>query len=70
MGRGVAGDLPAKADVAILGAGVIGCAIADALAGRGLSVVALDPTGIGAAASAGAAGLLAPLVEAPGLGRS
>ncbi len=68
MGRGVAGDLPAKADVAILGAGVIGCAIADALAGRGLSVVALDPTGIGAAASAGAAGLLAPLVEAPGPG--
>ncbi len=68
MGHGAASDLPASADVAILGAGVMGCAIADALSGRGLSVVVLDPTGIGAAASSGAAGLLAPLVEAPGPG--
>lgn len=67
MGRHAA-DLPASADVAILGAGVIGCAIADALSGRGLSVVVLDPTGVAAGASAGAAGLLAPLVEAPGPG--
>ncbi|MDP9266012.1 MAG: FAD-binding oxidoreductase, partial [Chloroflexota bacterium] len=68
MGRGAASDLPGSADVAILGAGVIGCAIADALSGRGLSVAVLDPTGVAAGASAGAAGLLAPLVEAPGPG--
>jgi glycine oxidase len=51
------------ADVLILGAGVIGCAIADELTRRGASVVVLDPRGVGRGASRASAGMLAPFTE-------
>src|SRR5919108_1790830 len=57
-----------RTDALVIGAGVIGAAIADAVAARGREVVVLERAQVGSAASAGAAGLLAPLVEAPGPG--
>ncbi len=57
-----------RTEVLVIGGGVIGVAVADALAGRGIPVVLLERAQIGVAASGGAAGLLAPLVEAPGPG--
>ena len=57
-----------RTDVIVVGGGVIGCAIADAIAARGIKTVLLESHRVAHAASAGAAGLLAPLVEAPGPG--
>jgi glycine oxidase len=57
-----------RTDVLVVGAGVIGVAIADAVAARGIAVVVLERAQVASAASAGAAGLLAPLVEAQGPG--
>jgi glycine oxidase len=48
-------------DVVIVGAGVIGCAIAYALCKREIDVVVLDTNGVGAQASQAATGMLAPL---------
>jgi glycine oxidase len=53
-----------RADVAIVGGGVIGCALARELAGRGLEVVVIEREHPGAEASSAAAGLLAPQAEA------
>jgi glycine oxidase len=49
--------------VLVIGAGVVGVAIADALAGRGAEVTVLDMRGPGRGASAASAGILAPYVE-------
>ena len=50
-------------DVVVIGAGVVGCAIAYELAGRGARVRVIDGRGAGAGATRAAAGMLAPHVE-------
>jgi len=50
-------------DVLILGAGVIGLSLADALAHEGLRVRVLDADRVGGGASGAAAGMLAPITE-------
>ena len=50
--------------VAIIGAGVIGASIADALACRGVRVTMFDMRAPGAGASQASAGVLAPFIEA------
>jgi glycine oxidase len=52
--------------VLIVGAGVIGVAVADALAQRGASVTVLDTRSPGRGASQASAGVLAPYTEASG----
>ncbi|SFO50408.1 D-amino-acid dehydrogenase [Bradyrhizobium sp. Ghvi] len=54
-----------KTDVAIVGAGIIGLAIAFRLAGDGREVVVVDPNEPGSGASYGNAGTLAPYACAP-----
>lgn len=49
--------------VVIVGAGVIGCATAFALADRGAEVLIVDRSGVGSGASAAAAGMFAPFSE-------
>jgi glycine oxidase len=49
--------------VLIIGSGIVGVAIADALAARGTAVTVLDMRGPGRGASAASAGILAPYVE-------
>ncbi|HYE74069.1 MAG TPA: FAD-dependent oxidoreductase, partial [Blastocatellia bacterium] len=51
-------------DVAVVGAGVIGCSIAWRLGQAGLRVVVIDRGPIGREASYAAGGMLAPLAEA------
>jgi glycine oxidase len=55
-------------DVAVVGGGVVGCAVAYALARRGARVVLLERDRVAAGASYGAGGMLAPQVEAHGPG--
>src|SRR4029453_2318599 len=50
--------------VVIVGAGIIGVAVADALARRGADVIVLDMRGPGRGASQASAGILAPYIEA------
>ncbi|MEX1253626.1 MAG: glycine oxidase ThiO [Dehalococcoidia bacterium] len=50
-------------DVVVVGAGIIGCAIAYELSRRGVSCVVLDSRRLGMAATNAAAGILAPLAE-------
>jgi glycine oxidase len=52
-----------SADVAIVGGGIIGCALARELAGRGARVTILEREEPGAEASGAAAGMLAPQAE-------
>lgn len=54
-----------RADVLLLGGGIIGLACARALADRGLRVTVVERGRAGMAASAAAAGMLAPLAEVP-----
>src|ERR1700736_6313516 len=56
---------PIKTDVAIVGAGIIGLAIAFRLAADGREVVVVDPNEPGSGASCGNAGTLAPYACAP-----
>lgn len=51
--------LPAAPDVLVVGGGVIGCAVARALAGQGASVLLAERGAIGGEASGAAAGVLA-----------
>jgi glycine oxidase len=51
------------ADVLVVGGGVIGCALARELAGRGIRVAVAERAGIGGEASSAAAGLLTPQAE-------
>jgi glycine oxidase len=55
-------------DVIVVGGGVIGCAIAHALARARIPVTLLERDAIGAHASSAAAGMLAPYVESGGEG--
>ena len=52
--------------VVVLGAGVIGAAVAEAIAARGASVAVLDMRAPGQGASQAAAGMLTPYIEADG----
>lgn len=68
MVGGGAGEGPAStrndgADVVIVGAGIVGCAIAYELSRRGVSCLVLDSRRLGMAATNAAAGILAPLAE-------
>jgi glycine oxidase len=56
-------DMPAAADVAVIGAGVIGLSIAWRLALRGVAVAVFDRAGAGAGASLAATGMLAAAAE-------
>ena len=58
--------MPAKqaTDVVVIGAGVIGCAVAFELARRGARVAVIDPRGIARGATFASAGVLAPYLEA------
>jgi len=56
------------ADVAIIGGGVMGCAVALRLAQRGLRVTVIERGIPGAEASSAAAGILGPQMEADGAG--
>src|SRR5437868_1139902 len=51
-------------DVIVVGAGIVGCAIAHELAGRGVSVEIVDERPIGMGATQASAGVLAPFIEA------
>jgi len=53
------------ADVAIVGAGVVGLACAHELAGRGAEVAVLDGAGVGAGASSGNTGWVVPSLSMP-----
>jgi glycine oxidase len=55
---------PMRADVVIVGGGIVGCAIAWYLARDGVSVTLLERGRIGHGASDAAAGMLAPMCEA------
>src|SRR5438128_4414564 len=52
------------ADIIVVGAGVIGCAIAYELARRGASVEIVDDRPVGMGATQASAGVLAPYIEA------
>jgi glycine oxidase len=56
----------ADCDVAVVGAGVIGLAVAYELASRGASVILLDTRGAGSGATQAAAGMLVPFIEGAG----
>ena len=51
-------------DVIVVGAGIIGCAVAEELARRGASVEIVDDRPIGMGATQASAGVLAPYIEA------
>ena len=52
------------ADVIVIGAGIVGCAIAYELARRGVSVEVVDERTVGMGATQASAGMLAPYIEA------
>lgn len=52
-------------DIIVVGAGVIGCAVAHELARRGASVEIVDDRPVGMGATQASAGVLAPYIEAP-----
>ena len=58
--------MASRADVIVVGGGVIGCAIAYYLSGEKARVVVLERGLVGGEASGAAAGMLAPLAEAHG----
>ena len=51
-------------DVVVIGAGIVGCAVAYELARRGASVEIIDPRPAGMGATQASAGVLAPYIEA------
>src|SRR5258708_520727 len=51
-------------DIIVIGAGVVGCAIAYELARRGASVEIVDDRAVGMGATQASAGVLAPFIEA------
>jgi glycine oxidase len=57
-------DGPATTDVAVIGGGIMGCAVALRLAARGLGVTVIERGIPGAEASSAAAGILGPQMEA------
>ena len=55
-------------DVVVIGAGIIGCAVARELARRGARTLVLEARDVGAGATQASAGVLAPFIEAPAEG--
>src|SRR5262252_2595998 len=51
-------------DVIVVGAGIVGCAVAAELARRGASVEIIDERPVGMGATQASAGVLAPYIEA------
>src|SRR6185295_4869754 len=51
-------------DIIVVGAGIVGCAIAHELARRGASVEIIDERPVGMGATQASAGVLAPFIEA------
>src|SRR6476660_4556293 len=51
-------------DIIVVGAGIVGCAIAYELASRGVSVEIVDDRPVGMGATQASAGVLAPYIEA------
>src|SRR5436190_4623135 len=51
-------------DIIVVGAGVVGCAVAYELASRGASVEIVDDRPVGMGATQASAGVLAPYIEA------
>src|SRR5216110_2294021 len=51
-------------DIIVVGAGIVGCAIAHELASRGASVEIVDERPVGMGATQASAGVLAPYIEA------
>src|SRR4029079_14669920 len=56
--QGICGLVSFVADGLVLGAGVIGCAVAEELTRRGAKVEVVDPRGVGLGARQAAAGVL------------
>jgi glycine oxidase len=54
----------APADIIVVGAGIVGCAVAHELARRGASVELVDERAVGMGATQASAGVLAPYIEA------
>src|SRR5580765_1551516 len=50
-------------DIIVVGAGVVGCAVAEELAQRGASVEIIDERPVGMGATQASAGVLAPYIE-------
>jgi glycine oxidase len=66
LGRGRrAADYHRKVTIAVVGAGIIGCAVAFELARRGFPVEVFDARHVGAGATHATAGVLAPFIEGP-----
>jgi glycine oxidase len=63
--RVMIGFVADRTDVIVIGAGIIGCAIAHRLARRSASVLVFDARAIGGGATQASAGVLAPYIESP-----
>ena len=57
-----------SSDVVVIGAGIVGCAVAYELARRGVRVRVIDRRKVGQGATQASAGVLAPFIEAHGRG--
>ena len=55
--------MSSSSDVIVIGAGIVGCAVARELARRGASVAILDERPVGMGATQASAGILAPYIE-------
>jgi len=60
--------LTQRRDITVVGAGIIGCAVAYELGRRGADVRVLDRRDVGCGATQASAGMLAPFIEAEGRG--
>src|SRR5690606_37155684 len=68
VGRSGRTDYHRKVTIAVVGAGIIGCAVAFELVQRGFRVEVFDPRHVGGGATHATAGVLAPFIEAPAPG--
>lgn len=66
--RGYDRGVTERADVIVIGAGIIGCSITHELARRGAAVRLFDARPIGGGATQASAGVLAPYIESPAAG--
>ena len=64
-GQGAGTDYHREVTIAVVGAGIIGCAVAFELVQRGFRVEVFDPRHVGGGATHATAGVLAPFIEAP-----
>jgi glycine oxidase len=56
--------MPRPSDIIVVGAGIVGCAVAKELSRRGASVEIVDERSVGMGATQASAGVLAPYIEA------